>query len=100
MTLYSISLWIMLGVSGIVAGGTTLANILGNPVRVYIETPEQVQQSYKEAGGELTHVFGWASFIGSPPNIRVCQVHVPPLRPETMWIWQHEFKHCTDGSFH
>lgn len=98
MTLRSISLWFMLGVSGVT--GATPPNVLGNPVRVYVETPEQMQQSYKRAGGKLPHVLGWAFFLGLPPNVWGCQVHVPPLTPETVWIWRHEFQHCTDGAWH
>ena len=98
MTLRSISLWAVLGVSGI--AGATLADILGNSVRVYVETPEQIQRGYEEAGGKHPRIRGWALFAGSPPNILGCQVHVPPLTTKTMWIWRHEFKHCTDGRWH
>ena len=97
MTLRSISLWVMLGVSGV--AGATLADILSNPVRVYVETPEQIQRGW-EARGNKARAVGWAFYGSSPLNIWGCQVHVPPLTPRTMWIWQHEFKHCTDGGWH
>ncbi len=98
MTLRSFSLWVMLGVSGV--AGATLADILWNPVRVYVETPAQIQRGYEEAGGKLPRVRGWALYVGSSPDIWGCRVHVPPLTPKTLWIWQHEFKHCTEGSWH
>jgi len=98
MILRSISLWIVLGVSGVV--GVALADILDNPIRVYVESPDAIQRSYEKAGGTLPRVYGWAIYNSVPPGIRNCQVHVPPLSPETMWVWQHEFRHCIDGKFH
>lgn len=97
MTLRAISLWIMLSYLG--AAGASLADTLGNPVQVFVETPKQIQQGW-EARGYKSQVSGWATYWGTPPNIWACQVHVPPLTPKTLWIWRHELKHCTDGRFH
>ena len=98
MILRALGLVVLLGVSG--ASGATLMNILGNPVRVYVETHKQIQQSYRAVGGELPHVAGWALYNGTAPNIWGCQVHVPPLTQNTLWLWEHEFKHCKEGTWH
>ncbi len=98
MTLRSISLWIVLGASGI--AGVTLADMLDNPVKVYVESPDAIQQSYEKAGGTFPDVKGWALYNSVPPSIRNCQIHVPPLTRDTLWVWTHELKHCTEGGWH
>ncbi len=33
-------------------------------------------------------------------NQRPCAIFVPPLSKATLYIWVHELRHCTEGSFH
>ena len=99
MILRAFVIGLLLG--AIMMSGSTLAHIVGNPIVVYIESPEEIQRGWEaEIGKESERVAGWALYRGAPPDIWGCEIHVPPMTPETAWVWVHEFKHCTEGDWH
>ncbi len=74
----------------------TLATIVAATLAfmVQIESPAQIAAGWTSLGYEGT-ALGYAELVKTP-----CVIHVPPLTPETLWIWTHEIKHCELGHWH
>lgn len=68
----------------------------------FVETPEDISDRAVRMGliaeDQKSRVRGLAQFNKA---LTYCRIYVPPLRPETLWTWQHEIHgHCDKGAFH
>ena len=62
-------------------------------ILVSIQSPEEI----KTIGAR----YGLNSALGLAfPYRKPCEIVVPSLNRSTIWIWQHELRHCREGSFH
>ena len=67
-------------------------------VFVYIESPQDIQDSWEAHTGNKKRIGGWARWW---KKFNICQIHVPPLNDDRSYkIWRHELRHCQDGHFH
>ena len=67
--------------------------------RVWVETPMHIQRGWYAQGGK-GNVAGWSQWVGGGESPRVCVIHVPPLDGQTITLWVHEIKHCSEGRWH
>jgi len=50
---------------------------------------------------ELGRTYGYKNAVGlSFYHTEPCRIIVPELTTQTIRLWQHEIRHCRDGSFH
>jgi len=65
-------------------------------VDVHVGSPEAIVALAKELGmDDHDRVMGMARWSDT-----ACEIYVPPLTVDTVVIWLHEFRHCTEGYFH
>ena len=67
-------------------------------VFVYIQSPQDIQDSWEAHTGNKQRISGWARWW---KKFNICQIHVPPLNDDKSFeVWRHELRHCQDGHFH
>ena len=65
---------------------------------VYIQSPQDIQDSWEAQTGNKQRIIGWARWWN---KFNICQIHVPPLNDDKSFeVWRHELRHCQDGHFH
>lgn len=68
-------------------------------ITLFIRTPLQILEAAR-AEGHRGHVVGLTQFRRTWSGGLHCTISVPPLTLFTMWIWNHEIRHCNEGDFH
>lgn len=69
-------------------------------IKVYVETPQQIQESWEKFSNQKTRVKGWARWF-EVDGKKYCYIHVPPLNSmDAASTWRHEIRHCIEGHWH